>query len=113
MIDNYKVENQGTIIETIGVLGGTFISILFDFDASYSFIFSSVVEQCVLTFPRQIDRWQVELATSSHVAIYSIILGCELDLGTFSNTIDFCVVPLGSYGVFFGDGLARCPSCLC
>lgn len=57
------------MIETTGVLCGIPISILFDFGASYSFISSSIVEQCRLMSAKQTDRWQVKLATGVCVCL--------------------------------------------
>lgn len=32
----------------------------------------------------------------------SIVSGCMLDLGTFTNIIDLCILSLGSYEIMLG-----------
>ena len=54
----------------------------------------------------QVDRWQVELATCSKVAINSLVRS-RLDLGTFTTIVDLHILPLGSYDIVLGmDWLA-------
>lgn len=64
-VDNRYVDHQNTVVETLGVLHNTSISILFDFNASNSFISPSVVERCRLVATIQGIKWQVELASRS------------------------------------------------
>ena len=55
----------------------------------------------------QVDRWQVELATGSKVAVDSLVRSCVLSLGTFTTTVDLRILPLGSYDIVLGmDWLA-------
>ena len=89
------------------MLHGISTSVLFDSSASDSFISPSLVQRCGLVAMRQVDRWQVELATGSKVAIDSLVRSCCLDLGTFITTVDLPILPLGSYDIVLGmDWLA-------
>ena len=55
----------------------------------------------------QVDRWQVELATSSKVAVDSLVRSCSLNLGTFTTRVDLRILPLGLYDIVLGmDWLA-------
>ena len=107
VVDNCQAEHQGTIVEAIGTLHGISNSILFDSSAFNSFISPSLVQRCGLVAMHQVDRWQVELATGSKVAVDSLIRSCVLNLGTFTTIVDLCGLPLGSYDIVLGmDWLA-------
>lgn len=87
-VDDGQDDHQGIVIEASGMLHGIPISILFDSDASDSFISSSIVERCGLTSAKQADRWQVELATCVYVFVGAFIPSCKLDLGTIVTSVD-------------------------
>ena len=54
-----------------------------------------------------VDRWQLELAMGSKVAVDLLVRRCALNLGTFSTTVDLRILPLGSYDIVLGmDWLA-------
>lgn len=101
-IHNHQAEHQAIVIKTTGDLGGISYLFLFYSAISYSFIFPSIVERCGLVVAKQGDRWQVELATGSKVAIDSFVHGCMLDLGACTTSVDLHVLSLGSYGVVLG-----------
>lgn len=44
VVDNRQAEHQATVIETIGMIRGSSVSILFDFGATDSFISPFIVE---------------------------------------------------------------------
>ena len=50
----------------------------------------------------QVDSWQVELATSSKVAIDLLVRSCVLNLGTFTTIVALCILPLGLYDIVLG-----------
>ena len=89
------------------MLLGILASVLFDYSASDSFISPSLVQQCALVAMRQVDRWKVELATGSKMAINLLVRSCVLNLGTFTTIVDLRILPLGSYDIVLGmDWLA-------
>ena len=50
----------------------------------------------------QVDRWQVELSMGSKVVISSLVRVYFLNLGTFTTTIDLCILPMGLYDIVLG-----------
>ena len=101
-VDNCQVEHQGIVVEATGRLHGIYSSILFNFGASNSFISPSLVQRCRLVAVCQVDRWQVELATSSKVVVDSLVSGCIFNLGTFTTTVDLHILPLRLYDIVLG-----------
>lgn len=76
--------------------------VLFDSCALDSFILPSLVQKCGLVAACQVDRWQVELATGSKLVVDSLVSDCMLNLGTFTPTMDLCILLLGSYDIVLG-----------
>ena len=86
MVDNRQAKHQGMVVKATGTLHGISTLVLFDSSASDSFISPSLAQRCGLVAMRQVDRWQVELATGSKVAIDSLVRSCVWNLGTFITT---------------------------
>ena len=90
------------MVETIGAIKGTSLSILFDSSATYSFISPSIVGKCSLEVVKQGIGWQVKLASRTKVSTDSLIQQCKLDLREFTTSVDLQVIPLGSYDIVLG-----------
>ena len=47
----------------------------------------------------QVNRWYVELATSSKMVVELLVRSCVLNLGTFTTIVGLCILPLGFYDI--------------
>ena len=85
------------MVETVGAIKGTSLSISFDSGAIDSFISPSIVGKCSLEAVKQDIGWQVELASRAKVPTNPLVQQCKLDLGEFTTSVDLSVIPPSSY----------------
>ncbi len=78
------------------------VAVLFDSEATNSFISPFVVERCGLVAVRQDVSWEVELASGARVSVSFMVRSCQMQIGDMSTWTDLCITPLGSYDVVLG-----------
>lgn len=78
VVDNHQAEHQAIVIEAIGSIQGSTVTILFNSRATDSFISPFVVERCRLVAIRQDVSWEVELASGARVSVSSLVQNCPI-----------------------------------
>ena len=78
VVENCQAEHQATVIEAIGTIQGSMVTILFDSRATDSFISPFFVERCGLVAVRQDVSWEVELASRDRVSVSSMVHSCPI-----------------------------------
>ncbi len=77
-VDNCQAEHQATVIKATGIIQCHMVVVLFDSEATDSFISPFVVECCRLVAVRQDVSWEVELASGARVSVSSMVRSCQM-----------------------------------
>jgi hypothetical protein len=90
------------MIEVEGKIDNQPIIILFDYEASHSYINSNIVEMFQLQRSKHKTSWLVQLATGAKRKINELVKYCQIDMNGLSSKVDVNIVPLHSYDLLIG-----------
>ena len=76
------------MVEAMGTIQGTPLSMLFDLGATDSSISPSLVIKCKLEAVKKDRGWQVELASGAKVSTDFLVHKCGLSIGGFETSVD-------------------------
>jgi len=102
VVDNNQAAHQSTVVESIGIINGIKLKILFDTAAMDSFISSYALNKCGLAARKQNDFRQVEMASGELQSIDLSVEECKIDLGICSTKLKVYVTALGTYNLVIG-----------
>ena len=90
------------MVEILGKVSNTSISILIDLGDFQSYVSPNIVETCKLEKVKHEKPWLVQLATGMQRKVSEIVRDCEVNLNGFLTRINLNLLPLGSYDVVIG-----------
>jgi hypothetical protein len=106
-INNRQAEHQSTVVESSGTLNNINVKILFDSDATNSFISPSALEKSGLAAYEHDDFKQIEMASGEKQVVGPSVNNCIVDLGVCTTRLKVYVAALGVYDLIIGmDWLA-------
>ena len=90
------------MVEIVGKILYTSISILIDPGAYQSYVSPKTIDVCKLDKAKHEKPWLVQIAMGTKQKVYEIDKDCEVNLNGFSTRINLNILPLGSYDILIG-----------
>ena len=101
-LEGRHANHQDTMVEIEGKILNTFVSILIDPDACWSYVAPNIVDICKLGKVKHGKPWMIQLATGMKQKVSKIVKECEVNLNFFHTKVNPNILPLGSYDVLIG-----------
>ena len=101
-VNNRQEEHQSTVVESSGMVNHVNVKILFDSDATNSFISPSALEKCGLAVYKHNDFKQVEMASGGKKLVGPSVDNCLVDLGVCTTRLKVYVTAMGTYDLIIG-----------
>ena len=87
------------MVEIEGMILNTYIWILINNGACWSYVSPNIVDVCKLEKFKHDKPWLVQLAISSKRKVFELVKYCEVNLNGFPTKVNLNILPLGSYDV--------------
>ena len=87
------------MVEILGKVSNTSISILIDLGASWNYVSPKIVETCKVDKVKHQELWLVQLSMGTKWRVSEIVRYFKVHLNGFLAKIDLNILPLGSYNV--------------
>ena len=84
-LENKQDESQTSMVEVEGMLNHKPISILFDPEASLSYVSPNLVEKSKLPIEKFAKSWLVQLVTGAKRKVIDFVKDCTLFMNQFEN----------------------------
>eukprot|EP00253_Pinus_taeda_P028063 PITA_28063 len=102
VVNNDQAVHQSTVVQSLGIINGIKLKVLFDIGATDSFISSYALNKCGLASRRQNDFNQVEMASGELQSVGLSVDQCKIDLGVYTTKLKVYVTALGTYDLIIG-----------
>ena len=87
------------MVDIEGKILNTYISILIDSGACWSYVSPKIVDVCKLGKEKHDKPWLVQLAIGRKHKFMEIVKYCEVNLNGFPTKLNLNILPLGSYDI--------------
>ena len=90
------------MVEIEGMILNTYIWILINNGASWSYVSPNIVDVCKLGKVKHDKCWLVQLAIGMKQIVSKIVKDCEVNLNGFPTRVNLNILPLRLYNIFIG-----------